>query len=48
MIAKNLEYIDEPETTILLEMASEAERILNRLIASMKKNRWSILLATGY
>ncbi|MFZ0050884.1 MAG: four helix bundle protein [Desulfobaccales bacterium] len=37
MIANNLEYIDEPEATVLLEMASEAGRILNGLIASMKK-----------
>ncbi len=37
MIAKNLEYIDAPEATVLLEMASEVGRILNGLIASMKK-----------
>ena|SRR5208337_1080376 len=37
MIAKNLEYIDAPEAAVLLEMASEVGRILNGLIASMKK-----------
>ncbi len=37
MIAKNLEYIDAPEAIVLLEMASEVGRILNGLIASMKK-----------
>jgi four helix bundle protein len=37
IIAKNLEYIGETEATGLLEMASELGRILNGLIASMRK-----------
>ncbi len=37
MISKNLDYIDEPDAKKLLEMASEVGRILNGLIASMKK-----------
>ena len=37
MIAKNLEFIREPEATKILEMASEGGRILNGLIASTKK-----------
>jgi four helix bundle protein len=37
IICKNLDYIAEPEAARLLEMASEVGRILNGLIASMKK-----------
>jgi hypothetical protein len=37
LIARNLEYISEPEANGLLELASEEGRILNGLIASMKK-----------
>jgi four helix bundle protein len=37
MRAKNLWYISEPEATKLVEMASEVGRILNGLIASMRK-----------
>lgn len=37
MIAKNLDYIGEPDATKLLEMASEVGRILNGHIASMRK-----------
>jgi four helix bundle protein len=37
LICKNLDYIAEQEAARLLEMASEVGRILNGLIASMKK-----------
>jgi len=37
IICKNLDFIAEPEAARLLEMASEVGRILNGLIASMKK-----------
>jgi four helix bundle protein len=37
ILCKNLDYIAEQEAARLLEMASEVGRILNGLIASMKK-----------
>ena len=37
LIAKNLDYLSQNETTRLLDLASEVGRILNGLIASMKK-----------
>ncbi len=37
LIAKNLDYLSQNETTKLLDLASEVGRILNGLIASMKK-----------
>ena len=37
VICKNLDYIAEAEAASLLEIASEVGRILNGLIASMKK-----------
>ncbi len=37
LIAQNLNYIDQNKTTRLLDLAAEIGRILNGLIASMKK-----------
>ena len=37
LIANNLDYLNQNETTQLLDLASEVGRILNGLITSMKK-----------
>ncbi len=37
LIAKNLDYLDEKEVTGLLNLASEVGRILNGLLASIRK-----------